>query len=424
MDAAVVLARTLLLLRDEVTEKASDNDLITALTATTIALVPCPHTLRSHAGQTALATAASLCARSGHLVFLVVPEHALVGLQPPIARGAIGQAFSDFGEHLGMAPRIIYGKPKVRVDMQVLFGAAVPVVDSNRTISVAADAWSATLNEGSGATQPIVESWPLGAMAAGALAAGEVFKCAARKMRHAARAHSYFDSLFAECVDARIELAPPHTGTTSALSTCDVISAGAISNTALYAFLRIPGISGVIRVLDDDLAEASNLNRYALLETSGLGTQKAPYLERFSIDDFVVRGSVGRFGADDNSQFAPVVLIGTDDIAARWNVQRRLPTWLSVAATSHWSAMASYHEAHTPCAGCLHPHDDLGDAPIPTVAFVSFWAGLLQAVYTLRHLAGAPTPLSEQQTFFSPLRPESIWKSAVAFHPRCPVGHG
>jgi hypothetical protein len=81
--------------------------------------------------------------------------------------------------------------------------------------------------------------------------------------------------------------------------------------------------------------------------------------------------------------FAPKVLVGVDDIPTRWNVQLQQPHWLGIGATTHWDAMAAYHEQGLACAQCLHPRDDPTTALIPTVAFVSYFAGLLLACYFL-----------------------------------------
>ena len=82
---------------------------------------------------------------------------------------------------------------------------------------------------------------------------------------------------------------------------------------------------------------------------------------------------------------AKAVLVGVDDIPTRWLVQRADPDWLGIGAATTASAMASLPRPGPRVRGVpLHPADDPGDAPIPTVAFVSFWTGLLTAGYFLR----------------------------------------
>jgi hypothetical protein len=61
-------------MRDEFGPEIDDNILLDALTSTRIALMADTTNIASHAAQTAFVTAAMLMARSGHQVFLMVPE--------------------------------------------------------------------------------------------------------------------------------------------------------------------------------------------------------------------------------------------------------------------------------------------------------------------------------------------------------------
>lgn len=84
-----------------------------------------------------------------------------------------------------------------------------------------------------------------------------------------------------------------------------------------------------------------------------------------------------------DSKFADQVVVGVDDIPSRWFVQRNAPGWIGVGATSHDYVLVSEHLPVHPCAGCAHPEDDPSDGTIPTIGFVSLWAGV---VLTLRLL--------------------------------------
>jgi hypothetical protein len=168
-------------------------------------------------------------------------------------------------------------------------------------------------------------------------------------------------------------------------------------------------------VIEPDFADLTNLNRYMLLLRSHVGAQKAIDLEEVCAGTGLeITPAPERFGPETASSLSlrDVVLVGVDDIPSRWVVQRTWPAWLGVGATTHWSAMASFHVSGTNgCAECLHPDDEPTNDPIPTVAFVSFWAGLLTATYFLRHRAGAlGAALLDQQIYVTPVRPESpIW---------------
>jgi len=88
-----------------------------------------------------------------------------------------------------------------------------------------------------------------------------------------------------------------------------------------------------------------------------------------------------RFGVGGQvEQLAPCVLVGVDDIPSRWIVQRYAKGDVLLVGTSHFSISSSSHVPGEPCSGCQHPVDEVGGAAtIPTVSFVSFWAGLAMA---------------------------------------------
>lgn len=418
------LDRTLLLMRDELREDASDIDLLAALTRTEVLLVGDVENLSSHAAQCAFVTAALLMARSGHRVHVIAPDVPIVGRQPPLNRGTLLRALLELGHDL--LPGIAFSAtpPSHVVDVCVAFGDSRPSHDARHSIALNASAWSAYLGAPHGASRWRERRWPLGSLAAGALAAGEVFKIAMRRLRRFARAPTNFDKLFALNHDFRFDLARAEAPQATDLSAFDFVSGGAITNAALFCLLRIPRLSGAARVIEDTSSDYSNLNRYALLRCSDVFGSKAETLLRLDTGSLRLEAAPVRY--DDGSvaalaPLAPRVLVGVDHIPTRWLVQQMQPRWLGVGATTHWNAMASFHEEGRACARCLHPRDDDNDAPIPTVAFVSFWSGLLLAAYLTRSAAGELLTAREQHVFLTPLRPESVWWGPIARRPNCPV---
>ena len=137
---------------------------------------------------------------------------------------------------------------------------------------------------------------------------------------------------------------------------------------------------------------------------------------------------IGRRFAENDPQIgelAPRILIGVDDIPSRWEVQRRSSGWLAVGGTSHFSISSSNHGPSDPCCGCLHPVDDLaGGSPIPTVSFISFWAGLATSVRLLRYGVGQTYDRDQQHLWLTPLRldqPNAAMWMPVAPVKNCPV---
>jgi hypothetical protein len=120
---------------------------------------------------------------------------------------------------------------------------------------------------------------------------------------------------------------------------------------------------------------------------------------------------------------APSVVCGVDDIPSRWLVQKMGPRWLCVGGTSHFTVLVSEHTADTPCAGCLHPEDDL-DAPaeLPTISFTSLLAGALQAYRLLAHATGSAPADPTLGASFNLRALYALEEIPMATRPDCPVG--
>jgi hypothetical protein len=267
----------------------------------------------------------------------------------------------------------------------------------------------------------------VGAIISALPAADEAFKLVMRRLPLRSQSDLvYFEPSYSCGFDfGAIQLPNLHTVRID-LETVDLISAGAISQAALFALLRVPNLSMSGRIFDDDLTASSNLNRNMLSLIDDVGLPKvdvvarrcAPHIKLHPVGTrFAEGGGVGKL--------AQRVLVGVDDIPSRWAVQKQNPAWLAVSGTSHYSVSSSVHEPNQPCSGCLHPVDDPMPAnPIPTSCFVSLWAGLAMAVRLLRDALGWRYPDDRQHLWMTPLRMDlshaAIW-SPVPPRQDCPV---
>jgi hypothetical protein len=231
-----------------------------------------------------------------------------------------------------------------------------------------------------------------------------------------------FQSRFRVNDAVELELAPDDTAEVAYLGRFDIISAGAIANGLLYCLGRLDGVTGSGRVIDFDQGDLSNMNRNMLLLANRVRDLKVEVLTDAFRDALTLQALPLRYDeltAAWIGALAPHVLVGVDDIATRWTIQAQWPLWLGIGATSHWSAMASFHTANLACARCQHPVDDALDTPIPTVAFVSFWAGLLLTTYLLHSIATGERHTLAQQTYITPLRPELPWRTPIVRRVNC-----
>lgn len=419
------LDRTLRLMRDEVHESVPDETLLAALRDTRVALIADHRNIASHSAQTAFVTAAMLMARSGHQVYLLCPDLPLAGPQPPLGQGQMIEQLRAIGADLLPGVEFITERPTTEIDLAIALGDSLISVYAHRRMSLNAERWAGRITPESSAAVWNANWWPVGGMAAGALAAGEVFKAAMQKLAGDFRNRARLQSVFAPSDQSVFALAPEDTPYARDLGPVDFISGGAIVQAALFALARVPGVSSHARVIEPDCGDLTNLNRYMLLLRSRIGAPKADDLAAMLANTGIAIAPVpARFEnktLDALTPLAPVVLVGVDDVPSRWLVQRQDPEWLVVGATTHWSAMASFHKSGMGCAQCLHPKDEVGNGPIPTVAFVSFWAGLLTATYLLRRAAGRPAGTHEQQVFVTPFRAENALSAPVPFRASCPA---
>jgi hypothetical protein len=106
-------------------------------------------------------------------------------------------------------------------------------------------------------------------------------------------------------------------------------------------------------VIEPDTADLSSLNRYAILRRSDVGRPKGVHLADVLAPIGLVMDKLDvRYDGNVRQilRLPPAMLVGVDGIPTRWDVQRANPDWLAIGATTHWCAMASFHEAHLGCA--------------------------------------------------------------------------
>lgn len=425
MTALEELNRTILLCRDYAAGGLSDEEICRCFQSLQVLCVSDRRNLSSHSGQTALITLVSLLSRMGMQVGLALPDIAMLSPQPPLSGSSVCEALIASSETL------ITGAT-VRCDCHFIPDLILVLGDTKIDSSLApvwrlsGNSWAGALAmEGTVVTQPWTGEWPVGAMVSAALAANEAFKFVMRRLPLRNPADQIFFEPSPFCSWDFDSLPIPEEGVH--FGEVDIISAGAICQAALFALLRLPKAQMWGRIFDDDLTGASNLNRNMLTLVSDVDVKKVLVVTQRCTPKLQIEAIPNRFEgkASEVGRLAPRVLVGVDDIPSRWEVQRSAPGWLGVSGTSHFSISSSVHSPGEPCCGCLHPVDDLaGTNPIPTVSFVSFWAGLTMAVRLLREALTCPYSRNRQHLWLTPLRmdlPHAAMWSPVPLRQDCPV---
>lgn len=421
MNSAEQLSRTMLLLATDLGIN-HDKAIVRALHQPNVVLVADIEVASSFAGQVALTTTAMLARRSGHQVFVDAPDAPLIGFQPPMAGSSLHEAIVSVADKMIHGDTIAIGCPLLVPDIALVFGngTAGVGVRAKRIISVGWSKWSGTLNN-----WPIQSPWedcsnPFGAMTAAALAAAEVFKISGRILLPISSGAAGFRDVFAPSKNLHFRLAPEDTQLCTKVDTFDIISAGAVSNAFLFALARVDGITGVGRVFDADRSDHPNRNRNMLLLPDAISF---PKVDTFVLPiDLTIQPIPRHCEETDLSSMANHVIVGVDDIPARWMLAKGKPYWMAVGATSHFSAMASVHYGHAACAACLHPKDEDAEGPTPTVAFVSFFAGLQVAADFMVEMSGTDFSLVSRQVYWTPFHPQTAVRAQVYPTPNCPAG--
>lgn len=425
MTAVDELNRTILLCRDHVSDELSDAEICQQFQSLRVLCISDQRNLSSHSGQTALVTLVCLLSRMGIQVALRIPELPIISPQPPLLGSlSLRDALVASSETL-VTDAVVRMDGAFDPDLIFALGDTDIGNASPPSWRLSGDAWSGTLAaNGIAKAHAWNTDWPVGAMVSAATAAGEAFKFVIRQLRLRHTADQVFFEVSRLCSWSFGSLPVPDQDLD--LGEIDIVSAGAISQAALYALMRLPRVQMTGRIFDNDPTGPSNLNRNMLTVTADVGRAKVEVVAQRCAPRLMLEPIAGRFPGGDFEvrKLATRVLVGVDDIPSRWEVQRRAPGWLAVSGTSHFNISSSAHRPGEPCSGCLHPVDDPGLNPVPTVSFVSFWAGLVMAVRLLREALNRPYPHDHQHLWLAPLRMDSpraaMW-SPVATVRNCPV---
>lgn len=422
MTAARAIDRTVTLLGGDVFPDL-DRDLLAAeLTTSRLIIRADRDNLSSAAAQTALVTTFTCIARCGFRVQLELPEVDLIGPQPPLRGRLLRRGLLDLGSDL-IPP--VTSDPAPPGTVEVLLGST-PALGDGEALRIGGGDWHAEVRVGAGTSvEPLGGTIHFGAILAGIAASAEVLRVALARIRdrHRLEVAREFDLDGPREIELRLpalELPSP-----IVLGAVDFISGGAITNGCLYTLLR-EAVAGTFRIIDADLAELTNLNRYALLRHSELDEPKVLLLAGYEREELTIEPLPRRLDAESAAHITPLaprVVCGVDDIPSRWLVQEISPAWLCVGGTSHFTVLVSEHTADMPCAGCLHPEDDL-DAPaeLPTISFTSLLAGVLQAHRLLATSCGCDPRLPTLGWSFNLRASGALEEIGLAARDDCPVG--
>jgi molybdopterin/thiamine biosynthesis adenylyltransferase len=425
---AEALSRTLLLSRYLLgCGDSTDADVDEALASTTVAIVADGESAASGAGQGAITTLAGLVLGMGCNIRPIFPDAAIFGLQPPLTGQSLVRGLMELARQSVPGTRCFQSTEPADGDLVFVIGN-VSILPGPLVWLLHAEEWSGGTSDASEPDQAWTSDFCIGCGVAAAVAAPEVFKYALRQVVKRRRLSIAVPELIQPVPAVTVRLAEGVQRLAGAnVGHVDFVSGGAITNSALHVLFRIPNIQMVGRIFEPETLELSNLNRYLLCTARGIGVSKAELLARLAPDGVDLQPHQVRLDEESLPRCKPLaltVVVGTDNLAARWLVQAQWPAVTIVGATADFTTITSSHRRPGPCAGCLHPVDDDVNALIPTVSFVSYWAGLMVASRLL--IANlAPDGRHDRDVLeLWPLRLDLVasqWWHPVQPDARCPV---
>ncbi len=401
--------------------EADEVKISDGLRATRVRLVADAANLATRAGQAAVVSTFQLTARMGIGIELLVSDAPLVSVVQPLRQPTLATALLELGSDL-VPDSIITTEP----DHSHVTFAFGDTTGGPHAIVVAADELSCHLRVRS-CTEPtrISAECPLGGMAASAAAAAIALQAALPQIETATGQRISSRPRPSPGPPVQIDLRALFPGLRLGprrLGQIDAISGGAITNSLLHTLLWLTQVTADVRVIEREAADLTNLNRYTQLRASDDTRLKVDVLAEGGTNEIRIRGIDDLFTAETREAIAPLaqqVMVGVDNIEARWWVQQEWPAHLFVGATDNESAVLTTHQPGQPCAGCAHP-DPLppGDF-IPTISVVSFWGGFLQALA----LFAPPGPARRLTVFPFALGSNSWFHTAeLPNGARCPIG--
>jgi molybdopterin/thiamine biosynthesis adenylyltransferase len=381
------LSRTVLLVKQDVFPRLAAEQIVEHLAGRRVRVRADARNVDTAAGQAAVVAMVVAIAQLGARLAIDVPDVHVAGNQPPLReRDRLASGLRDLCADLIQPADLDAGDA---VDVTVLVGDTPAFGVTGPALRAHGRAWEgAVAVDVREPAAPWAGSVPFGPLLASEAVAAEVFRAAMADLAIRCGVAPLLEHRIGAPAPVRIPLVPLELPEGLDLGAVEAISGGAITNAALAALLRTPGLRGALRVIDDDRGAVSNLNRYALLRASLLHAPKVDVLAGFSTPGLAIEPVDRRLTPETAAAIGPLaprVLVGVDHIRSRWLAQELASGWVCVGGTSRMEVVISEHVPGGPCAGCMHPYDDDVVGDIPTISFVSQLAGVLQAHRLLHH---------------------------------------
>lgn len=180
-----------------------------------------------------------------------------------------------------------------------------------------------------------------------------------------------------------------------------LLGLGAIGNGAVWALARVPQLQGQLEVVDAELVDQSNLQRYVLALERDIGTSKVKLTRRYlkTQEDLTVKEHAAKWQTLPGVHSMQHVAIALDTAADRIAVQGILPRWTINSWTQRGDLGVSHHgfDGEMACLACLYlPQGAVPDEDQVIAEALSLEDRKMDVVRPMLH-NGAPVSLELMQ---------------------------
>lgn len=243
-----------------------------------------------------------------------------------------------------------------------------PELSSNTSVTIDSDGWLAYVGRGRRHFRKYYhEQNPIGAGVAACFGTCEIFKNLILKDNFSEHVESVCFSALDYSLDKQNPENPPLPEEVT-LGKIQMIGVGAIGS-AVLAFLDLLPIQGEIDLVDFDIIEFSNLNRYLIATIDDVGRSKVDVGQEYisnrdHLNVSIFRGKYEEYVSKVGRGEPDVVLPLVDNNEARHQVQMNMPPLAIYGTTGGWAITVARQKAlEGDCIICRYPKKESEELP-------------------------------------------------------------
>ena len=256
-------------------------------------------------------------------------------------------------------------------------------IEAEQNIFINAFGWLSYVSTKKGKRFSADAQNPIGPLVASCLGSAEVVKTLFNKI--AKSKFKSIGSLAFSALDYKVNQTRwnnPSLPNKISLDAC-LIGAGAIGMAVAYALASLPATSGKLAVIDPEIVEVSNLNRYSLATITDVGSPKVNVMKRRLMGGLKVDAFKGAYQRYPRRSKHDLVAVTVDNVKTRCEVQLDFPRVILNGGMYANSFTVSRHDdfLNKACLGCLYPaySETIPMQQYPAMSFTSMFAGALLA---------------------------------------------